>query len=89
MRGFRLTIAGIIVLFLCFGIALTATRMSAVSAATSHQLELCQALQGLDNAKDGITWPATPDAGEQYAEKVIVSVHQVYLSQGCPKTLDN
>lgn len=87
MRDFRLTIAGIIVIFLCFGVALAATRLSAISAATSHQLELCQALQGLDNAKDGITWPATPDAGEQYAEKVVGSVHQVYLSQGCPKIL--
>jgi hypothetical protein len=103
IRGFQVTIAVIVAVALCFVIAYgvvrqqidantTALHVSTLKeAAIAHKQSVgtCKAIQGMDNAKDGIKFSAPTKTGtaEKYVERLVVAIDNVYKSTGCQKLL--
>jgi hypothetical protein len=103
IRGFQVTIAVIVAVALCFVIAYgvvrqqidantTALHVSTLKeAALAHKQSAgtCKAIQGMDNAQNGIKFSAATKTGsaEEYVLRLVKSIHDVYVSTGCQKLL--
>lgn len=65
--------------------AQAAGRAREATAQLRSSVPTCHALQALDNAKNGATFPHYPGAkpGQGYGQRLAAAIHQVYASTRC------